>query len=135
MSYDPALATTRDLVRWLTCDTDIDNESVSDTEIDALIGLSTAGSDAVAYCVAAEVLSKLAAKWAAGNRSGVQSKQVSRLRIQYGVSGSSSAVLDDRIQHLRNRCTQLSLPKATKVFEAVGPSKCCKGTGGKVYRG
>lgn len=120
-TYDPTLPTPKDVVRWLTCDTDVDPEtdaSVSDEEIEALLELFGPKP----ACVAAEILSKLLAKFTVrGMKSGIVEKQVSRLRIRFGTSQSTAELLTDRLKTLRRQCARDALP----AFTALGPSKNC----------
>lgn len=121
-TFDPTLPTTRDLVRFLICDTEVvpvDEAAVSDEELDALIAMSSASGDATAFCVAAEVLSKLLAKFTvSGLKSGIVEKQVSKLRLRFGSTTSTADLLTDRIKHLRQRCAALS----GRAFQTLGPS-------------
>lgn len=126
-TFDPNLPTTRDLVRFLICDTDVapeEDAAITDEELDALIARSAASGDAVAFCVAAEVLSKLLAKFTvSGLKSGIVEKQVSKLRVRFGTSTSTAELLNDRVRHLRARCAMAS----GRAFKTLGPSRAKRG--------
>lgn len=126
-TYDPNLSTTRDLVRFLICDTEVTpatEAAITDEELDALIAMSSVGGDATAFCVAAEVLSKLLAKFTVrGLKSGIVEKQVSRLRLRFGSTTSTAELLNDRIRHLRARCAMAS----GRAFQTLGPSRGKRG--------
>lgn len=113
MSFNPALPTNRDWVRLLIGDDDPLHEQLEDATIDAILtevlaqGASAAGAK---YCAAAQAGRLVAAGWVA-SQAGKVEKQVSKLRIQYGGGGQSSALdaYDKYLNGLAQQCTHQSL--------------------------
>lgn len=116
-SYDSALPTNRDHVRFLIGDTDTSAPKLQDEEIDAVIEAETATGAALKYYAAARCLSVLYARWA-GKGAGVMEKQVSKLRIKRGIDQSAGEALDALICELRERGAWLlrDAPRAIEFF-------------------
>lgn len=113
MSFDPALPTDRDWVRLLIGDDDPLHEQLADATLDAIIVevlAQGATAGAAKYCAAAQAGRLVAAGWVA-SQAGKVEKQVSKLRIQYGGGGQSSALdaYDKYLDVLAQKCTHQSL--------------------------
>lgn len=113
MSFNPSLPTDRDWVRLFIGDDDPLHEQLADATIDAiLVEVLAQGATAAAakYCAAAQAGQLVAAGWVA-SQAGKVEKQVSKLRIQYGGGGQSSALeaYNLYLTGLAQKCTHLSL--------------------------
>lgn len=113
MSFNPALPTDRDWVRLLIGDDDPAHEQLADETIDAIIAAvlaEGATASGAKYCAAAQAGKLVAAGWVAAQAGKVE-KQVSKLRIQYGGGGQSSALdaYDKYLTDLARKCTHQSL--------------------------
>lgn len=108
-TYDNTLSTSRDRVRFLLGDVATPWE-FDDNEIDWV--LTEQDNE---YLAAARLLSGLAARWA-GKGRGIDSKRVSRLRVQYGGLGTAAvnAALNRRVVELRQ--LGMPTPKILKVL-------------------
>ena len=122
-TYTNTLPTDRDKVRFFVQDTDVDpasNALFTDEEIDAMLTLASETGAAKPYCVASRLLGQLLTRFAVRPAAGrgVRMKQVSRLKVQYGIDGDARMVLECAIRELRGRCQWLSQPRP-KVFQAL----------------
>ena len=120
-SYDPALPTDKDHVRFLVADTVEATALLQDEEILATLSEETATGKALKYFAAARVLEILTTRWASLGR-GVTSKTVSRLSKSWGMDGTASAVLEARIKELRERGAYLLSPSTPQPFRVAGDS-------------
>lgn len=101
-TYNPSLPLDRDHVRFLTGDSVTSAAQLSDEEIDAVLSEQTATGEAKKYYAAAQCLEILLLRWASKGK-GVSSKSVSRLSISWGVAGTSTSIVQERIRELRKR--------------------------------
>lgn len=112
-SYDSALETDKDWVRFLVGDVDMTRPKLQDEEIAAILAEEAANNTAgvhVKYLAAARALETLVARWQVQG-AGVVSKQVGELTItrSAGLSGAQAAA--DQIKCYRVEAARLLLPK------------------------
>ena len=120
-SYNPALPTDLDHVRFLIGDTTTPSEMLQDEEITAVLSEETATGKALKYFAAARALQVLSTRWAAAGR-GVTSKSVSQLSKTWGIDGNATQVLEARIKELRERGAFLLSPSTSYPFRVGGDS-------------
>jgi hypothetical protein len=112
-SFEPALPTDRDYVRFLVGDTDPDNAQLDDDTIDALLVRHSGRT----FCAAADAGEAIAARWSA-KTEGVIEKQVARLRIKRAEGSSLQAGYMDYLRTLRTRCADARL-STTPFFKVL----------------
>jgi hypothetical protein len=116
-TYDSSLGTNRDWVRLLIGDTDTASAQLQDEEIDAILAEEPATGQALKYMAAARALGALHAGWSSQG-AGVMEKQVSRLKIKYGVESGASKAVQAKIDELRARGAHLGT-STSRVFKVV----------------
>lgn len=122
-SYDPSLSTDRDWVRFLVSDTEVATAKVQDEEIDAVLSEESGGvavAAALKYVAAARILSMLSSRWASAG-GGVMAKTLSRLRLEWGISGDTAEVINYRIRYLLKRASEITTSKPL-AFKTLGRS-------------
>lgn len=108
-----------DWVRFTIQDT-IAPEIFTDLEINSVLGEQTAIDPAKKYFAAADLLGVLFTKWGSSG-SGLTDKQVSRLKLTYGVDQYAKEAIKRQQDQLRSRGSQLASAKPV-VFRSVrGP--------------
>ena len=125
-SYDPALPTARDWVRFLTAFTDVDAPVLSDEEIAAVLvqeAVNTASSGAAlqryaaARCIDAAAGRAFAKSTTAG---GLTEKTVRGLTLKWGIDASSVAGWRARSDALRAEAAWLNAPQDTsRLFRVL----------------
>lgn len=120
-TYNPALPSDRDYVRFLCGDTSAPFQ-LQDEEIDAILQQETATSPSIRYFAAARVLGLLLTRWQSSGR-GVTHKQVGRLGISKGGDSAADKALTDRIRDLRIRGQQLL--NSGGIFRALSIAVLC----------
>lgn len=112
-TYDENLADNTSHVRFLIDDTDVSPASdalFSDEEIDAILGLETATGTALPYAAAATLLSRLRIKYAKKG-GGLTEKQVSKLRLRWGLDSAADGAMKEQIRYYRARAAWLLTKK------------------------
>jgi hypothetical protein len=105
-TYDPALSTDKDWVRFLVGDRDVSDPRLQDEELYALLR-----EEANKYLAAAA-----AAELILGRNGGLVEKQVGDLRLKWG--GSAQDQYQKYIDHLRRKGAGLTLEKQN-VFRVL----------------
>lgn len=120
-TYDPALSTDLDHVRFLVDDTDVSTASsaqLSDEEILAVIAEQNATGKALKYFAAGRCWQVLASRWSSSG-SGITEKQVGRLRIKYGIDGSAAEIAAHHAKRLFAKGAMEQTTYASTVFKAL----------------
>lgn len=117
-TYDNSLSTDKDWVRFLAGDTVEASAALSDEEIAALLAEETATGAAKKYFTAASALGSLMRRWASAG-GGLIEKEVSRLKLRFGIEQSAAAALEARIRELREEGAYRQT-RSTHVLRVVG---------------
>ena len=117
-TYDPALPTDKDHVRFLIGDTAVSVAKLSDEEIAAVISDQLVSGQALKYAAAADCLSSLVGRWASLG-AGIKTKMLHQLSRTWGVDESSKTALEDRICWLRERAARISTRGVGSFFRST----------------
>lgn len=108
-TYDAALGSNKDWVRWLIGETDTDASVIADEEILAVLTEETATGQALKYYAAARCLAVLKNRWAKSG-DGIVSKRVGDLSRQFGIDAQAGTSVDSLIAEYRKRGARLLSP-------------------------
>ena len=100
-------------MRFLVGDTDAANARLDDEEIWALVNdyVGQYGDgDWVRYLAAADLMSTLRARWIVAG-GGIVEKEVSKLRIRYGIQDSQIDVIANHVAWLRAEGARRRIPR------------------------
>lgn len=114
-TYDPALPTDKDWVRFLAGDRDVSKAQLYDQEIDALIAAEASngksgGQSSAVYLAAARALEGLAVSWQTAGK-GIVEKRVDDLQIKRAENESAAEAIQNRINELRAKGAWLLTPR------------------------
>lgn len=112
ITFDPALATSRDWVRLEIGDHVVATALLEDESIDYVLA-----EESNKYLAAARCAEILIARWET-KRGGRTEKQVDNLRIRYS-DGTTESDYRQHIKWLRERGAELLIPKGQRFFSVV----------------
>lgn len=115
-TYNPALPTARDWVRFTINDTDTAAALLQDEEIDALLTEESSTGPGAKYYAAAAAIEVLAARHAARG-AGIAEKEVDGLRLKFGLGGD--ATWKDVANTLRMRGSAAVNRSAPRVIRSL----------------
>lgn len=122
-TYDPALPTDKDWVRWLVGDTNVAAALLDDRELDALLAGErsngkTGGESSQVYLAAARALDMLGTRLQVSGQGGILETQIGGLRIKRGDGQSIAASITKQANDYRRRGAFLLSP-APRVLRAL----------------
>jgi hypothetical protein len=123
VTYDPALSTNVDWVRFLIGDVvinPISRAQLTDEEISAVIAEQLVAGDAVKYAAAAQFLEHLLTRYAALG-AGQKHKMVHALSITWGVEEFAKNALEDRISYLKKMAARRSTRSRGSFVRSMSP--------------
>lgn len=106
-TYDPALSSDADWVRFLAGDKDVANPRLDDAEIEALLAAEqsngkSGGQSSQVYLAAARAVEQMFTRWQV-TAQGIVETQIGGLRLKRGDGSASREAIDGLVQSLRTR--------------------------------